>query len=137
MRTFQPKGKEIERNWHLIDAKDQILGRVATKIATFLVGKNKSTYSAQTDSGDFVVVLNAEKVKVTGKKAEQKVYRSHSGYPKGFKEVSFAKMSRENPERIIEHAVRGMVPDNRLKAQRMARLKVLVGDKNLFENKFK
>lgn len=137
MKTFQPKGKTIERTWHLVDAKGEILGRTATQIAIFLMGKHKTTYSAQTDSGDFVVVLNAQKVKLTGNKPEQKVYRGHSGYPKGFKEVSFAKMSKEHPERIIEHAVDGMIPDNRLKAQRMARLKVLSGDKNPFEDKFK
>lgn len=137
MKTYQPKGKDIKRDWHLVDAQNEILGRTATKIATFLVGKHKPTYSTQTDSGDFVVVLNAENIKVTGKKSEQKVYRGHSGYPKGFKEISFSKMSKENPERIIEHAVSGMIPDNRLKSPRMARLKVVVGDKNPYEAKFK
>lgn len=137
MKTYQPKGKDIQRNWHLVDAKGEVLGRTATQIAVYLIGKHKATYSAQTDSGDFVVVLNAEKVKLTGKKTDQKVYRGHSGYPKGFKEVSFAKMSKEHPERIIEHAVSGMIPDNRLKAQRMTRLKVVTGDKNPYETKFK
>ena len=137
MKTFQSKGSEIVRNWHLVDAKDEVLGRMATKVAIYLTGKHKTTYSTQTDSGDFVVVLNAERVKLTGKKTEKKVYRGHSGYPKGFKEISFAKMSKEHPERVIEHAVSGMVPDNRLKSQRMARLKVVAGDKNPFEAKFK
>ena len=137
MKTYQPKGKEIKRSWHLVDAKSEILGRTATKIAAFLVGKHKVTYSTQTDSGDFVVVLNAENIKLTGNKPDQKVYRGHSGYPKGFKEISFAKMSKEHPERIIEHAVSGMIPDNRLKSQRMARLKVVVGNKNPYEAKFK
>lgn len=137
MKTYQPKGEEIKRDWHLVDAKGEILGRTATKIAIFLMGKHKPSYSTQTDSGDFVVVINAEKIKLSGKKPEQKVYRSHSGYPKGLKEVSFEKMSKEHPARIIELSVKGMIPDNRLKAQRMTRLKVVAGDKNPYEAKFK
>ncbi len=136
MNTYQPKAKEIKRNWHLIDAKDEILGRLSTKIATYLTGKDKPTYSAHMDSGDFVVVLNSEKVKLTGKKSLQKVYRSHSGYPGGYKEVPFKKMLEEHPTRILEHAVSGMVPDNRLKKDRMLRLKIVVGEKNPFESKF-
>ncbi len=136
MKTFQPKEKEIKREWHLIDAKGEILGRIASKIAQFLTGKNKATFSRHMDSGDYVVVLNAEKVVVTGRKKAQKVYRSHSGYPGGFKERSFEKVMTEHPERILEHAVAGMIPDNRLKAERMARLKVVAGDKNLYANKF-
>ncbi|MCJ7805397.1 50S ribosomal protein L13 [Patescibacteria group bacterium] len=135
-KTFQPKEKEIKRVWHLIDAKGQVLGRLATKVSGLLMGKGKATYAPHLDSGDFVVVTNAEKITVTGKKALQKVYRGHSGYPGGFKEVSFEKMLKEHPERIIEHAVKGMLPDNRLKKDRMTRLKVVVGDKNPFENKF-
>ncbi|KKR39405.1 50S ribosomal protein L13 [Candidatus Woesebacteria bacterium RIFOXYA1_FULL_40_18] len=137
MRTFQPKGKEIKREWHEIDAKGEVLGRLATKVATYLMGKNKPTYSANIDSGDFVVVLNAEKVRLTGRKSAQKVYRSHSGYPGGFKEVSYEKMLKEHPERVIEFAVYGMLPGNRLRKDRMARLKVVVGDKNPHESKFK
>ncbi len=137
MKTYQPKEKEIKRTWHLIDAKDQILGRLSAKIAGLLMGKVKVTYAPHIDSGDYVVVINGEKVAVTGKKALKKVYRGHSGYPHGFKEVSFEKMQREHPERIIEHAVNGMLPDNRLKKDRMARLKVLVGEVNPYEGKFK
>jgi large subunit ribosomal protein L13 len=136
MKTFQPKVKEIKRAWHLIDANGAILGRISTQIATLLMGKQKPSYSRHLDSGDFVVVVNAEKVKLTGKKPLQKVYRSHSGYPGGFKEVSFEKMSKERPERIIEYAVRGMLPDNRLKQDRMARLKVVVGETNPYQDKF-
>ena len=135
MKTYQPKPKDIKRNWHLVDAKDEVLGRAASQIAMLLMGKNKADYCAHLDSGDFVVVINAEKIKVTGKKAEQKVYRGHSGYPGGFKEVSFAKVLKEHPQRIIEHAVDGMLPDNRLKKDRMARLKVVVGDKNPYDKK--
>lgn len=136
MKTFQPKVKEIKRDWHLVDAKDAILGRITTQIAMFLMGKNKATYSPHLDSGDYVVVINAEKIVLTGKKSLQKVYRSHSGYPAGLKEVSFARMKKEHPERILEHAVSGMLPDNKLKRERMARLKIIVGEKNPYQNKF-
>jgi large subunit ribosomal protein L13 len=137
MKTYQPKEKEVRRSWHLIDAKGEILGRLATKIAVLLTGKVKPTYSTHMDMGDFVVVLNGEKVEVTGKKSTQKVYRSHSGYSGGLKEVSFKRMLDTHPERILERAVLGMIPDNRLKKGRMARLKVVVGDKNPYEEKFK
>jgi large subunit ribosomal protein L13 len=136
MKTFQPKGKEIKREWHLIDAKDERLGRLATKIASLLIGKGKVALSPHLDSGDYVVVINAEKVLVSGRKAAQKVYRSHSGYPSGFKEKTYSMVMKEHPERIIEHAVSGMVPQNRLKAERMARLKVVVGGANPFAEKF-
>lgn len=137
MKTYQPKQKEVSRNWHLIDAKGEVLGRLATKVAGLLMGKGKATFSTHMDVGDFVVVTNVEKIVVTGKKDLQKVYRSHSGYPGGLKEVSFAKMSETHPERILEHAVSGMLPDNRLKKDRLAKLKLLVGDKNPYEDKFK
>jgi large subunit ribosomal protein L13 len=137
MKTYQPKEKEIKRNWHLVDAEDKILGRLATKIAELLIGKGKAVFSRHIDSGDYVVVINAEKVSVTGKKKLQKFYRTHSGYPSGFKEKSYNMVMKTHPERIIEHAVSGMVPDNRLKKDRMLRLKVVVGEKNPFENRFK
>jgi large subunit ribosomal protein L13 len=136
MKTFQPKVKEIKREWHLIDAKGKILGRLASEVAIFLMGKHKPTYSAHLDSGDYVVVINSEKIELTGKKSLQKLYRSHSGYPGGFKEISFERMLKEHPERIIENAVKGMLPDNRLKQDRMLRLKVVIGEKNPFANKF-
>lgn len=137
MKTYQPKQKEVTRNWHLIDAENEVLGRLSSRIAILLMGKHKATYSTHMDSGDNVVVINAEKILVTGKKAEQKVYRSHSGYPGGFKEVSFAKMSKEHPARILEFAISGMLPDNRLKSDRMVRLYVTKGKKHKFEDKFK
>ena len=136
MKTFQPRQSEVKREWHLIDAKDEILGRLSTKIAELLTGKGKATYSRHMDSGDYVVVINAEKIMVTGRKASQKVYRTHSGYPSGFKEKSYDMVMRSHPERIIEHAVSGMIPDNRLKKERMLRLKVVAGDQNLFEKEF-
>lgn len=137
MKTYQPKEKEVKREWHLIDAKDEVLGRLSTKIATLLIGKNKPSYSAHMDSGDYVVVLNSEKVVVTGRKAQSKLYQSHSGYPGGFKKRTFAQLMEKHPERILEHAVSGMVPNNRLKAERMKRLNVVIGNNNPFESKFK
>ena len=131
MTTYQPKAKEIKRENFIVDAKGEVLGRIATKVASLLMGKGKATYSTHMDSGDNVTVINAEKVVVTGKKESQKVYRSHSGYPGGFKERSFAKVKAEHPERILEHAVSGMLPDNRLKAPRMKRLTVVVGEGKL------
>lgn len=136
-KTYQPKAKEIKRNWHLIDAKDATLGRMATKIATFLMGKHKPTYSAHMDSGDYVVVLNAKDVQVTGNKRKQKVYISHSGYPRGYKERSFEKMISESPAKVIEYTVWGMLPDNRLRDKRMNRLKVFAGEEHKYGDKVK
>ncbi len=135
-RTYQPKQKEVKRDWHLVDAKGEVLGRLATKVATLLMGKQKATYSTHMDSGDNVVVINAEQIVTTGNKAEYKVYQGHSGYPGGFKEVPFAKMSKEHPSRVIEIAVKGMLPDNRLQSDRMARLHVTKGSKHKYGNNF-
>lgn len=129
MKTYQPKQKEIKRKSHTFDAKDQVLGRLSTKIAKVLMGKDKITYAPHADSGDYVVVINAAGVKLTGKKTDQKVYYSHSGFPGGFKETSFEKLQKEHPERIIELAVRRMLPDNRLRDRRMNRLKVYAKEK--------
>jgi large subunit ribosomal protein L13 len=136
MKTYQPKHKDIKRNWHMIDAEDEVLGRMSTKLATLLMGKHKPTYSDHMDMGDYVVVVNAQKVKVTGKKRKQKVYQKHSGYPGGFKEVSFEKMITEHPERVIELAVSRMLPGNRLRDKRMRRLKVFAGANHTFKSKF-
>lgn len=123
MKTYQPKKKEVSRESHSIDASGQILGRLATKIAELLMGKGKVNYSTHMDMGDNVLVTNAEKVVLTGKKESQKVYQGHSGYPGGFKETTIARMREKAPNRILQHAVSGMLPDNRLKRLRMARLK--------------
>ena len=133
MKTYSPKAKEVIREWHLIDAKGEILGRLATKVATYLTGKHKVTYSTHMDMGDFVVVINAEKIETTGKKDQQKQYITHSGYPGGLKKRSYKQVMDVHPERIIEHAVLGMLPNNRLRDPRMLRLKVVVGDKNPYE----
>lgn len=136
MKTYQPKEKEVKRNWHLIDANDQVLGRISTRIATLLMGKHKASYSAHMDSGDYVVVVNAKDIKLTGKKPAQKVYQGHSGYPGGFKEISFEKMNKDFPERVIELAVKRMLPVNRLRDVRMARLKVFKSENNKYQDKF-
>ncbi len=137
MKTYQPKHKDIERNWHFIDAKGQILGRMATQITRLLMGKHKIKYSTHMDMGDCVVVVNAAKIKLSGKKDKQKVYQGHSGYPGGFKEIKFAKMLDEHPERVIELAVKRMLADNRLRDKRMKRLKIFAGAEHKYEDKFK
>ncbi|HEX6977016.1 MAG TPA: 50S ribosomal protein L13 [Patescibacteria group bacterium] len=135
MKTIQPR--KITRQWHLVDAKDQVLGRISTQIAHILMGKHKVNYAPQADMGDNVVVINCEKVRVTGNKASQKKYYSHSGYPGGFKEVSYERMLKEHPERIVGLAVKRMLPENRLRDKRMTRLFVLVGERNPYQDKFK
>ncbi len=135
MKTYQPKHKDVKRGWHLVDAKGAILGRMATGIVKFLMGKHKPAYSDHMDMGDYVVVINAKEVEVTGRKRKQKVYYKHSGYPGGFKEIPFAKMIAEHPERVIELAVSRMLPDNRLRQDRMRRLKVFADNKHPYEKK--
>lgn len=137
MKTYQPSHKTVVREWHFIDAKDAVLGRMASKVATLLMGKHKVDYAPQMDMGDYVVVINASEVRVTGKKEAQKVYYRHSGYPGGFKEIAFSKLKKEQPEKIIELAIKRMLPKNRLKDKRMARLKVFADDKNPYEDKVK
>ena len=128
MKTYSTKASDIKREWHVIDASDKILGKVATRAAGLLMGKHKPIFSRNLDTGDFVVVINADKVRVTGNKAKQKLYYRHSGYPGGFKSISFEKVMQTNPTRVIEHAVKGMLPHNRLGASILKKLKVYVGD---------
>ncbi|UCC90344.1 MAG: 50S ribosomal protein L13 [Dehalococcoidia bacterium] len=128
MKTYSPKVSEIKREWHVIDATDQVLGRLATRVARLLMGKHKPTFSRNLDVGDYVVVINAEKVRVTGDKAKQKVYYRHSGYPGGLKSITYDKLMQTNPTRAIEHAVKGMLPHTRLGARMMKKLRVYVGD---------
>ena len=127
MKTKSYKSVNVEKNWHLVDAEDKVLGRLAVKIATILSGKNKAQYSPNADLGDFVVVVNAEKVKVTGNKFSQKNYYHHTGYPGGLKTKSFEKMQEDSPEKIIEKAVKGMLPKNKLANQIIKKLKVYSG----------
>ena len=127
METKSYKSINVEKNWHLVDAEDKVLGRLAVKIASILAGKNKPQYSPNADLGDFVIVVNAEKVKVTGNKFSQKNYYHHTGYPGGLKTKSFEKMQEDSPEKIIEKAVKGMLPKNKLANQIIKKLKVYSG----------
>lgn len=127
-KTYLPSQASLEQNWHLVDAADQRLGRLASEIAMILRGKNKPIYTPHMDTGDFVIVVNAEKVVVTGKKRDQKLYRRHSGRPGGMKTETFAKLQARIPERIIEQAVKGMLPKNSLGRQLFTKLKVYAGD---------
>jgi large subunit ribosomal protein L13 len=127
MPTPVPKEHEIERKWFVVDAEGQVLGRLATRVASILRGKHKSMFTPHLDVGDHVVVVNAEKVHVTGRKRTDKVYRWHSGYIGGLREVPFEKMVRSHPERVIEWAVQGMLPKNRLGRQMARKLKVYRG----------
>jgi large subunit ribosomal protein L13 len=126
-KTYLPP-VSIEQNWYVVDAADQRLGRLASEIATVLRGKNKPTFTPHMDTGDFVIVINADKVTVTGKKRFQKVYRRHSGRPGGMKTETFDKLQARIPERIIEQAVKGMLPKNSLGRQLFTKLKVYKGD---------
>lgn len=128
LKTYSTKASEIEREWHLIDASDKVLGKVATQVATLLMGKHKPIFCRHLDTGDYVVVINAEKIRVTGNKTKQKLYYRHSGYPGGLKSINLEKMLETHPSRVIEHAVKGMLPHNRLGAQMMKKLRVYVGD---------
>jgi len=127
MNTYSPKPIELTHDWYLIDAEGKTLGRLATQIATLLLGKHKPQFSAHIDCGDNVVVVNAEKVAVTGNKLEDKKYYRHSGYPGGIKETNLAQLLERNPTMALEKAVAGMIPKNRLHDDRMYRLKVYAG----------
>ncbi|MBD1835937.1 50S ribosomal protein L13 [Trichocoleus sp. FACHB-90] len=133
-KTPLPSLDSIERNWYVVDAADQRLGRLASEIAMILRGKNKPIFTPHMDTGDFVVVVNAEKVVVTGKKRTQKLYRRHSGRPGGMKTETFAKLQDRMPERIIETAVRGMLPKNSLGRQLFTKLKVYPGPSHPHES---
>lgn len=127
MKTYSVKIAEIEREWHVIDASGEILGRLATRISRLLMGKHKPIFTRNLDTGDYVVVINAGKIRVSGNKLEQKVYYRHSGYPGGLKEITLERMLKTRPGRVIEHAVKGMLPKNRLGAQMLKKLKVYAG----------
>ena len=128
MRTYSVMASDIKRNWWVIDASGETLGRMATEIAKLLRGKGKPTYAPHLDVGDFVVVVNAAKVRVTGKKAQEKVYYRHTQYPGGLKSTTFAEVLKTHPTRVIEHAVKGMLPHNRQGRAMLRRLKVYPAD---------
>jgi large subunit ribosomal protein L13 len=127
MRTYSTKVSDIERKWWVIDASGKTLGRLATEAAVLLKGKHKPMYTPHLDVGDYVVVVNADKIEVTGKKLTQKIYYHHSNYPGGLKSISLEKMLETHPTRAIEHAVKGMLPHNRLGAAMFKKLKVYAG----------
>jgi len=127
MKTFSANAATVERTWYVIDAKNQVLGRLASEIARRLRGKHKPQYTPHVDTGDYIVVVNAEMVKVTGRKATDKVYYSHSGYPGGIKSITFEKLLKKAPERVIEKAVKGMLPKGPLGRAMFRKLKVYTG----------
>ena len=127
MRTYVPTRETAERRWLVVDAEGQTLGRLSTYVATRLMGKHRPTWSPAVDTGDFVVVVNARKVRFTGRKLEEKVYRWHTGYPGGLKQVTAGKLLREKPERVLELAIHGMLPKNRLGRKLRTKLKVYAG----------
>lgn len=128
IKTFITKPSDIKREWHTFDASGKVLGRLATQVARLLMGKHKPIFARNIDTGDFVVVTNADKVRVTGNKLKQKLYYRHSGYPGGLKIRSLEEMMQTKPTWVIEHAVKGMLPRNRLGAVMLKKLKVYVGD---------
>jgi len=130
LKTYREKKENIQRNWYLFNAEGRILGRLATEVASILRGKNKVFYDQSQDLGDYVIVINAEKIKVTGKKQEQKLYRHHTNYPGSLKEIPFDEMIQKKPEMIIEKAVKGMLPKNKLSRSIIKKLKVYQGDKH-------
>ena len=127
MRTFSPKPADLKREWVVIDANDVVLGRLATQAATLLRGKHKPTFAPHVDGGDFVIIINADKVALTGQKREQKLAYRHSGYPGGLRATSYAELLEKNPRRAVEKAVKGMLPHNRLSRQQITKLKVYAG----------
>ena len=127
MKTFMPKSGEVERNWQVVDAEGKILGRLATEIANTLRGKNKPNFTPHMDTGDFVVVINAEKISLTGKKLTDKVYYHHTGYPGGIRSITAEKLLEKKPEQLLIEAVKGMLPKNKLQSVFMKKLKVYAG----------
>ena len=128
MKTFVAKNSEIQRNWHLIDASEHVLGRLASRIAMILRGKDKPEYTPHVDTGDFVVVVNAEKINFTGNKLHDKTYYWHTGYPGGIKSRTLEKMLDEKPEVVLEKAVKGMMPRNKLSRTMLKKLKIYAGE---------
>ncbi|MCB1668814.1 MAG: 50S ribosomal protein L13 [Pseudomonadales bacterium] len=130
MKTFSAKNETVQRDWLLVDAADKTLGRLAVDIATRLRGKHKPEYTPHVDTGDYIVVINAEKVRVTGNKAKGKIYHSHTGYPGGLKSISFEKLIEKAPERVIQNAVKGMLPKGPLGRAMFKKLKIYAGEEH-------
>lgn len=130
MRTVSAKAHEVKRDWFIIDATDKVLGRMVSEVARRLRGKHKAEYTPHVDTGDYIVVINAEKVRVTGRKQTDKIYHHHSGHPGGIKSISFDKLQAKHPERIIELAVKGMLPKNPLGREMYRKLKIYAGSEH-------
>ncbi len=128
MSTYMAKNEEVERSWFVVDAENKTLGRLASKIAQYIRGKHKPTFTPHVDMGDYVIVVNAEKINLSGNKLDQKKYYKHSNYPGGIKEVTYRELLAKNPEFIIEKAVKGMLPSNKLGRKMIKKLKVYSGD---------
>jgi len=133
MKTFSAKSHEVKRQWYMVDAEDQVLGRLATQIATRLKGKHKPEYTPHVDTGDYIVVVNAEKIRVTGNKESDKLYHWHTGHPGGIKSRSLQAMREKSPQSILETAVKGMMPKNKLGREMMSKLKVYAGESHPHE----
>lgn len=136
MSTNVLSAKDIKRDWHLVDAKGKVLGRLATDVATKLMGKNKVNFVPYLDNGDFVVIKNASRIKVTGKKPTQKKYYRHSGYPGGFREETFDKLLERRPTEVLRHAVKGMLPKTKLGRSMIKKLHIYSGDEHPYSNRF-
>jgi len=130
MKTYSPSATEIKREWQVFDASGQVLGRLASQVAKLLMGKHKSIYTPHLDTGDYVMVLNAAKVELSGKKANQKIYYRHSGYPGGLKEITFRELFSKYPTRVVEAAVKGMLPKSRLGRAMFKKLRVYAGSEH-------
>lgn len=130
MRTFTPKPGDVERSWHVIDATDVVLGRLASQAAQLLRGKHKPVFAPHVDAGDFVIIINADKVALTGNKREAKLAYRHSGYPGGLRSMPYSELLEKNPERAVEKAIRGMLPKNKLADQQIKKLKIYSGSEH-------
>ena len=130
MKTYSAKAESVERDWYIVDAADKTLGRLATEVASRLRGKHKPEYTPHVDTGDYIVIINAEKVTVTGNKATKKIYYSHTGYPGGIKDITFEKLMEKAPERALQSAVKGMLPKGPLGREMFRKLKIYVGSEH-------
>ena len=137
MRTYSTKKSDIKRSWHLIDVQGKVLGRSSTQIAQLLIGKTKPYFTPHLDCGDYVVVVNSDQVQVTGRKSKQKTYYHHSNYPSGLKSITFEKQLQKDSRKIIQSAVKNMLPKNKLRSPRLKRLKVFKDNNHIYQDKFK
>ena len=133
MSSFIQKPAEVERKWYVVDAEGKTLGRMASEVAAILRGKNKPTFTPHIDCGDYVIVINAEKVAVTGKKRQEKIYKRHTGYPGGLRELTFEQLLEKHPEEVVKHAIKGMMPTGKLGRQMYKKLKVYAGPEHKHE----